>query len=176
MTTLSTPRDAAPRRPGLRDAGAARELFWQNVIREFLTSLSVQQARDDEASRAIFDGRLAIITRGGARIPIGAVRPLFACGLGGTQADRELSMAVECSVFQIDTPEGEAFTLPLDEIRSLHALSAQLIEQIQAAANPPGSTDADMPFGFAAFTSLARTRTGAPYVPGFVGPDFALPE
>lgn len=166
-----------------------RELFWHNVTRELLTSLSIAFASrgehvnpDDDQ----FDGRLGVITATGARIPIGAVYPLFACSLSGTDAERALSTEVECTVFQIETPEGQVFTLPVHEIRAIHSLSAALMEQIkaqaeaQSAAQSGGGEDdgqsEGMPFGFAAFTSLERARRqpGAAPLP-FVGPDFPLP-
>jgi hypothetical protein len=153
----------------LAGVSEARELFWQNVMREILTSLSVistagLQATDTEKAsepgqNELFDGRLAVITDLGQRIPIAAVFPLFACGISLSDVDKELSMAVECTVFQIKTPGGEVFTLPLHEIRSFHSLSEELIEQIrkQAAQQTDGDEEQE-PFGFAAYTSLARTK------------------
>ena len=168
--------------------GGVRELFWQNVIREMLTSLSTAgmmhdahvseterqrvrttidtpegrvsemevapQAPEDE----LFDGRLAIITTTGTRIPIGRVMPLFACGIDTSNRERALSVAVECSVFQIKTPTGEMYTLPLHEIRGFHALTPELVETLKAQAGmlPNGQAETSEPFGFAAFTSLAR--------------------
>lgn len=164
-----------------------RELFWQNVIREMLTSLSTAgmaydaalaaaehrvitttvdaahgrlaetEIRPEPPSNELFDGRLAVMTTTGTRIPIGRVMPLFACGIDTSSRERALSVAVECTVFQIRTPTGEVYTLPLHEIRGFHALTPELVEQLreQAAAISP-EPDADEPFGFAAFTSLAR--------------------
>lgn len=194
----STHQDQNGRRP----IGDLRELFWQNVIREMLTSLSMlsmqqeteasaekhapgtiiidtpegtitsgsdpqndEPAEEDanEPSRAdLFDGRLAVITTQGTRIPIAQVHPLFACGVTDNREDRSLSTAVECSVFQISTPPGEVYTLPLSEIRGFHSLSPKLVEkmkreaeaQMKRAQRSRGETD--QPFGFAAFTSLAR--------------------
>ncbi|GJQ30555.1 MAG: hypothetical protein HBSAPP03_24390 [Phycisphaerae bacterium] len=156
-----------------RKIAATRELFWHNVVREFLMSLSVmwaQRSEHDEgtaegeaAAEDVFDGRIAIITTQGARIAVGAVYPLFACSLSDTADDRTLSTEVECTVFQIETPEGQAFTLPLHEIRAFHSLSAGLMEQIKSAAQESqaeGQNGEDMPFGFAAFTSLAKARRG----------------
>jgi hypothetical protein len=152
-----------------------RELFWHNVVREFLTNLAILSAKQSALAAPPednpFDGRLAIITSQGVRISIGAISPMFACGINGTQADRDLSMDVECSVFQIETPEGEVFTLPLHEIRSFHALTASLIEQIKASARPEGESD-QMPFGFAAFTAMARSQRQQPLeISTIVGPD-----
>lgn len=165
-----------------RNIAATRELFWHNVIREFLMSLSVMWAQRSDGevqpheAEDVFDGRIAIITAQGARIAIGAVYPLFACSLSDTDADRTLSMQVECTVFQIETPEGQAFTLPLSEIRGFHSLSSELMEQIKAASHDtqPEPGDDPMPFGFAAFTSLARARkeptTALPPAETIVGP------
>lgn len=155
----------------------ARELFWNNVMREILTALSVlsvadgnagkpsepaadageQEPEDQEPVSDPLDGRLAIVTRGGERIPIAAVYPLFACGIPGPESERALSIALECTVFQVRTPSGEVYTLPLHEIRGFHALSQALMDEL--AASMPGQSDgtAGEPFGFAAFTSLARS-------------------
>ncbi len=183
----------------------ARELFWQNVIREMLTSLSVLSAKmnrqcpqppaqtpeagDSENVTTtnppppntpppsappplahqsnLFDGRLAVITTQGQRIPISQVFPLFACGIGGTESQKNLSLAVECTVFQIRTPGGEVFTLPLHEIRSFHALTEEIMSQLASEAMQNGSLETDEPFGFAAFTSLARDQDSQndPYYP-----------
>jgi hypothetical protein len=156
----------------IEGVAAARELFWQNVIREMLTSLSVLYASKDKGKPAVdqsgkpidgdmFDGRVAVITTLGQRIPIGAVYPLFACGIQTSDADKALSMAVECTVFQIHTPGGEVFTVPLHEIRAFHSLSEQLIDEIKQASTEHGGNDQHEPFGFAAYTSLARTNLPA---------------
>jgi len=182
--------------------GELRELFWQNVIREMLTSLSMlsmkleaqagaekmdpgqviidtpdgtivhggpseqnehEEAEIEEAS--LFDGRLAVITTLGNRIPIADVHPLFACGVTHNSDARSLATAVECTVFQIRTPPGEVFTLPLSEIRGFHSLSPELIEKLQRQAEAQlnhmsGGPDEEnqQPFGFAAFTSLAQAN------------------
>lgn len=181
-----------------------RELFWQNVIREMLTSLSMlsmkleaqRQAEritpgsviistpegtitqggsdaetadeaeeegdvSDEAS--LFDGRLAVITTLGNRIPIADVHPLFACGITSNASERSLATAVECTVFQVSTPQGEVYTLPLSEIRGFHSLSPRLVAMLQQQAEAQlnqitggSGSETDQPFGFAAFTSLAK--------------------
>jgi hypothetical protein len=174
-----------------RDVAATRELFWQNVMREILTNLSMVSGRKQEPGAAapppepagadtgdnkalatksdadaaeemeLFDGRLAIITRQGQRVPIAEVFPLFACGIANP-ADRALSMEVECTVFQIRTPGGEVFTLPLEEMRTFHALTPELMRRLERSAQRQAkrrgaSPDEErLPFGFAAFTSLAR--------------------
>jgi hypothetical protein len=150
----SLKRADADELPDLRQVALSRELFWQNVVREMLTALSVMQATHPE----LFDGRTAVLTRDGSRIPIGEVWPLFACGIPGTSLERAVSVAVECTTFRIVTPEGEVFTLPLNEIRSIHSLSPDLVKRLEqdsmqrsdALGVPPG------PFGFAAFTTAGR--------------------
>jgi len=173
----------------------SREIFWQNVMREMLTSLAMQRAKlvskinehlqqaedtkpeaedtesetedrdpaEEEKDAALiasilesFDGRMAIVTSLGERIPIADITPLFACSIGGTSHMRALSEDVQCTVFQIRTPSGEVYTFPIQEIRGFHALTAQAMQELEASAaeNTRGSTDT--PFGFAAFTSLAR--------------------
>ena len=77
---------------------------------------------------------------------------------------------MQCSVFQIRTPAGEVFTLPIQEIASVHALSENLVQrmeqaaQAQAAQATPGVANAGdgRPFGFAAFTSLSRSEQNPP--------------
>lgn len=204
---------------GIRGAMDARELFWNNVIRDILMSLSVmkveqtqavaretakleraerrrlkkaaetghapaglptlkgtvrdEQARQDaeaveedeeneEEMDALppFDGRLAVITTHGVRIVIEDVYPLFACSMPGTDLSRELSSDVQCTVFQIRTPKGEIYTLPVQEIRSFHSLSAELMERIERRAarqRDKSGTPTEVPFGLAAYTSLARS-------------------
>lgn len=166
-TSLAKAQAPGPTIADARKIAATRELFWHNVVRELLMSLSVMWAQRSEAEAPgeddVFDGRIAIVTTHGTRIAIGAVYPLFACSLADTDDDRTLSTEVECTVFQIETPEGEAFTLPLHEIRAFHSLSAGLMEQIKSAsqqAQPQAGEE--MPFGFAAFTSLARSRRAPP--------------
>lgn len=171
-----------PERPWERTL-AVRELFWHNVVREVLTSLAVLSAerdarpkpgreqraerpdaqRDDRRAQTddILDGRLAVITSAGVRVPIAHITPVFACGVPGTPTQRALSLAVECTVFQVTSPSGEQHTLPLHEIRALHALTGELMDKLERAADAEnrerdGQTNAQ-PFGFAAFTSLARS-------------------
>ncbi|MCC6286175.1 MAG: hypothetical protein IT439_12890 [Phycisphaerales bacterium] len=167
--------------PGKPEAAIARrELFWNNVIREMLTALSVMrlsrdsQVYEPEAEshlRDTFDGRLAVITSLGARIPIAEVYPLFACSVNTSAEQRELSEQVQCTVFQIRTPAGEVYTLPVHEIRSFHALTPELLAQIEAQAQQDAAAaghgdeaegdGSNRPFGFAAFTSLSRSAKPA---------------
>ena len=181
---------AAPADPALvplghtaREVIAARELFWNNVIREILTSLSVMcsmrpaappsdEAAADAHARGtlapppdangydptLFDGRLAVVTRGGERVAISDVYPLFACGVNNPH-DRGLAVALECTVFQIRTPDGHIFTLPLEEIRAFHALTPEFLAKLARVTRRkrgPKDQDEQMPFGFAAFTSLVQ--------------------
>ncbi len=177
---------------GLDRVGVARELFWQNLMREILMSLALISSNspkkppaeprtvlgDDGETPALnsvgkdpsdlFDGRLAIISSLGTRIPIGDIKPVFGCGMK-TPGGNWLSNAVECSVFEISTPAGEIFTMPVHEIRSFHSLTPELMKQIEAAAGE--NEEADQPFGFAAFRSLARSSEPVPVVSPISAPD-----
>lgn len=113
----------------------------------------------------VFDGRLAVITSLGQRIPIAEVHPVFACGIRGPAGADVLSTIIECTVFEIRTPGGEVYTLPVHEIKSFHALTPELIEELGKAAGSRDENDAVQPFGFAAFTSLVRNRGGLSEVP-----------
>ncbi len=112
---------------------------------------------------SMFDGRMAVLMKSGQRIPIAHVSPLFAAG-PSQPSQRGLSLAVECTVFQVRTPDGHVFTLPLHEMRAFHAVSPEFMERLQRsrsrrrARNEPDDT----PFGFAAFTSMARGMDGSP--------------
>lgn len=107
----------------------------------------------------LFDGRLGVITSWGQRIPIAEITPVFACGLPGRDKNW-LSTAVECTVFEITTPAGEVFTLPVSHIISFHSLSEELVREIQRVLRRQRGREGepDQPFGFAAFTSLARSQ------------------
>ncbi len=137
-----------------------RELYWHNVVREMLNALSVLSQSKPE----MFDGRFAVLTHAGERIAIGKVFPLFACSIPGSPWEREASIAVQCTVFRIISPDGEVYTLPIHEIRGMHSLTPELIEQLQksAEAQQDGSAsddnegEAPLPFGLAAFAALPR--------------------
>lgn len=149
-----------------------RELFWQNVMQEILSGLSaaaaanagrlsaspVGAAGSGSPTADLFDGRLAVITKLGQRIAIADIFPLFACSLPMNARDSVLAMEVQCTVYQVRTPAGEVFTVPLHEIAAFHTLSAQLVERLQQAAGGPSDTPQGdrKPFGFAAFTSLTK--------------------
>jgi hypothetical protein len=156
-----------------------RDLFWQNVLREMLTSLSIMSqqlaaaesqapsATDAQAESApppdpatlpdpsLFDGRLGIVTKGGDRIAIASIIPLHACG-----SQDPLAAAIECTIFQVRTPDGHVFTLPIQEIRAFHALSPEVMARLEETARRRAArreqAEDSAPFGFAAFTSLTR--------------------
>lgn len=183
-------RPRAERQPAATQVLATRELFWHNVIREILTALSAQRAvRPPElppgeadlelqkpgtpprpaapAEPDLFDGRLAVITQTGQRVAIADVFPLYACGID-PPGKNSLAAAVECTVFQIRTPGGEVYTLPLHEIRSFHALTPELMAKLERIerrrrGRQDGEGQEQHPFGFAAYTSLIR---GTPDVLG----------
>lgn len=152
-----------------------RDLFWQNVVREVLMSLAAAAASSTGRLAAsptaaansttpdneMFDGRMGVITTLGQRIPIADVVPVFACSAASPGADRTLASDVQCSIFRIRTPGGEMYTLPITQIVGIHAMTDALAEQLEAAAQEMEEEDADgnkMPFGFAAYTSLARSE------------------
>lgn len=154
-----------------------REVFWHNVVREILNALSAAASSSGRlkasASGAamsaaptdeVFDGRMAVVTRLGQRIPIADVFPVFACSVSTTKRDRMLSADVQCTVFQIRTPGGEVYTLPVHEIVAIHSLSEELLTRMEEAAEADGSEEGSLherPFGFAAFTSLAKAEREA---------------
>lgn len=175
---LAAPPSLAP-----SDVRTLRELFWQNVLREMLSGLIVasmklhahaQHAATKNAAgsppaqalaaptheeRSLLDGRVGLVTRRGERIPIASIMPVFAATAGKTPHQRAMSAAVEGTVFQVLTPAGEVYTLPLHEVRGFHALSEELMAQLSEDAG--GTHDHSAPFGFAAFTSLARGANGS---------------
>jgi len=181
--TPESQHGAVPRTSNHAQVAHRREMYWQNVVREYLNSLAVTAAmfsgrltptaqgaaHTGTPEHELFDGRMAVITRLGQRIPIADVYPLFACSVpssAGT-AQRMLAADVQCTVFQIRTPSGEVYTVPVHEIASIHALSEGLIRKLQQAAAAQagllgqGDGEDDQPFGFAAFTSLAQSEQGA---------------
>lgn len=113
----------------------------------------------------VFDGRLAVITSLGQRIPIAEVHPVFACGMRSPDGSNLLSTIIECSVFEIRTPGGEVYTLPIHEIKAFHALTPELVEELGKALGVQSGEDATQPFGFAAFTSLARNQGALSEIP-----------
>lgn len=141
-----------------------REMLWHNVIREMLTALSLETAQADAQGKIrVLDGRIAIVNFRGERIPIAAIRPLISFGVGNTAEERRLSMMLQGTVFQIVTPAGDVYTLPLHEIRGLHALSEGIMNALEHSSGE--SDQPSQPFGFAAFTSLARGVNDTPIGP-----------
>jgi len=155
-----------------------RDVFWQNVCREILMGLAAAAAEsagrtgtgptDAQMSPSptseLFDGRMAVMTASGQRIPIADVYPVFAYSMVGNDEVRSRSDDVQCTVFRITTPGGENFTLPISQIISIHSLSQSLIEKMEQAQEllkGPGEEDDRVPFGFAAYTSLARSEQQA---------------
>jgi hypothetical protein len=170
------PRTSKPRRrpakpdvqtlPALSHTDAShalstQHLFWNNVVREMLTGLSVARDKHPE----LFDGRFAVLTNHGERISIAAITPLFAMSVPATPGDRENSQVVQCTVFRIATPDGEVFTLPLHEIRGMHSITPELLEQLHAArqaAEAEEEIDPARPFGLAAFAALPKPGPSDP--------------
>lgn len=153
-----------------------RELFWQNVVRDVLMGLAAAAAADAGRLTAkagaaaagvspdseMFDGRMGIITVQGQRIPIADVVPVFACTGQQSTDEHGLSDDIQCSIFRIRTPSGESYTLPVTQIVGVHSMSDELADQLEQAARDMEETDKDgnqMPFGFAAYTSLARAES-----------------
>lgn len=130
-----------------------RTLFWQNVVREMLNDLSIMCQTHPE----LFDGRFGIVTSQGVRVGIKHIFPLFACSIPGSTWEREASVAVQCTVFRIATPDGEIYTLPVHEVAAVHSMTPELIEQMaQAEREAAGESEETekRPFGLAAFTAL----------------------
>lgn len=152
-----------------------RDVFWQNVCREILMALAAAAShasgRLDEGPAAaqnspspvaeLFDGRMGLITTLGQRIPIADVVPMFAYSMAGCADDRARSGDVQCTVFRITTPTGETYTLPITQIVGVHSLSASLIEQIEDSQDEQDDEQERIPFGFGAYTSLARSEQQA---------------
>ncbi|TVQ32752.1 MAG: hypothetical protein EA376_05155 [Phycisphaeraceae bacterium] len=153
-----SPLEQTPNIESVAEVERLRRIFWQNVVREWLTALPFVAARKPE----VMDGRFSILTYAGERIPLKAVHPVFACSIPGAPgADQDLSIAIQCSVFEIHSTTGEVFTLPIHEIRGLHALSNELLSEIEAAVEKQSEKQAeksDRPFGFAAFQTTSRQR------------------
>ncbi len=158
------PTSSPPAHPHGQDAGAVsktRMLFWNNVVREMLNDLSIMcQTRPE-----LFDGRFGIVTNQGVRVGIKNIFPLFACSIPGTTWEREASVAVQCTVFRIATPDGEIYTLPVHEIAAVHSMTPELIEQMAKAERESEGEEEEKesrPFGLAAFTALPRTPATGP--------------
>lgn len=175
---------AVPRGLSAGEVGTYREVFWQNVVRDILVELAMlcslkprgeakgeRKGAEKHAERhgedevvydaALFDGRMGVVLQSGERISIAHVQLLLAAGAVGIE-DRAIAMAVDSTVFQITTPEGHLLTVPVQQVRAFHAVSPELMEQLQkraarASRGPRARRENEVvPFGFAAFTSLAR--------------------
>ncbi len=142
----------APNVPTMQRLGELREVYWQNVAREMLVAFATLSRTTPD----IMDGRVSVLTSLGERIPVADVEPLFPCSVVGDPKSRDLCMAVQCTVFNIRTPMGEIVTLPLHEIISVRVLSDDLLRQLEAASSRVSSGKESEPFGFAAYTSLAK--------------------
>lgn len=159
---LSVAAAPAPSAPAMHTHTTAaivetRTLFWHNVVREMLNDLSILCQMKPE----LFDGRFGVVTHQGVRVGIKSIFPLFACsvpGIGESSWEREASIAVQCTVFRIATPDGEIYTLPVHEVAAVHAMTPELIEQLAKAEaqTEDGDPKESRPFGLAAFTSLPR--------------------
>lgn len=148
----------------LESVASVRELFWSNIIRELLVSLATASADESNADKSVFDGRLAVVTSLGERIPIADVKPIMGFGVNDAGLGKQLSAMLQCTVFQIRTPAGDVYTLPVHEIRGFHAMTEELLRQVETTT--PGKDGEDeKPFGFAAFTSISRGIRDLPIQP-----------
>jgi hypothetical protein len=168
-----TPQSSHASMPPVMRTQARRDVFWNNVVREILMSLASAAAAasgrlgtgpsDAQSSPSpvddLFDGRMGVITTLGQRIPIADIIAVFACTMDGCSADRSRSSDVQCTVYRITTPTGESYTLPISQIIGVHSLSDALVDQLEEQANIEGEDDPQkIPFGFAAYTSLAQSE------------------
>ncbi len=170
---------AGPAAPVQNPAGRVlvrRDVFWNNVVRDILMAMASAAASSSgrlkptvtgaETSTSpideMFDGRVGLMTTLGQRIPIADIYPVFSCSAVHPGADRSLATDVQCTVFRIKTPTGESYTLPISQIVGVHSLSNELVEQLETEAEAMNEVDTDhidkAPFGFAAYTSLARAE------------------
>ncbi len=152
---------------------ARRDVFWSNVVREILMSLASAAAASSgrlgtgpaaaNASSSpvddLFDGRMGVITTLGQRIPIADIIPVFSCSMPGCDADRSRSNDVQCTVYRISTPTGESYTLPISQIIGVHSMSDSLMKQLEEEEfEDEDNAGSRIPFGFAAYTSLAQSE------------------
>lgn len=147
---------------------AMRDLFWYNVVRDMLNGLTMLSHKQPE----LFDGRFGILTRRGERIPVAGIAPMFACSIPGSPEERDASAAVQCTVFQVTTPDGEVFTLPVHEIRGLHTMTQELLEKLQNLAEDEETGDKEVeprPFGLAAFAALPKPMPAVIGMPEWLG-------
>ncbi len=156
-----------------------RNVFWNNVVRDILMAMATAATKttgrvsptvtgaqaSPEPIDDMFDGRVGVITTLGQRIPIADIYPVFSCSSVVPGVDRSVATDVQCTIFRIKTPTGESYTLPISQISGVHSLSAELVEQLERAAEEGSHIDQDhidgAPFGFAAYTSLARAEAAS---------------
>jgi hypothetical protein len=171
-----------PALPSVTPAGRVlvrRDVFWNNVVRDILMAMASAAAASSGRLKPtvsgaqssvnpvdeLFDGRVGLMTTLGQRIPIADVYPVFSCSSIVPGTDRSLSSDVQCTIFRILTPSGESYTLPLSQITGVHSLSEDLIAQLEQASAQEDQTDTEhiskAPFGFGAYTSLARAERAA---------------
>jgi hypothetical protein len=172
--TPGGPVNPAPPTPGR--VLVRRDVFWNNVTRDILMALATAAASSSGRLKPtvtgaqtssspldqMFDGRVGVMTSLGQRIPIADVYPVFSCSSTAPDADRSLAEDVQCTIFRIKTPTGESYTLPISQIVGAHSLSDELVQELERQSqkqNEPGDeNDGRTPFGFAAYTSLARAE------------------
>tara|TARA_R110002073_G_scaffold118918_1_gene258758 strand:+ start:687315 stop:687944 length:630 start_codon:yes stop_codon:yes gene_type:complete len=167
------PSPAHGAQPPVVRTQARRDVFWNNVVREILMALAAAAANSSGrlnpgAAAAIaspspvddlFDGRMGVITTLGQRIPIADIIPVFSCSMSRCKTDRSLSSDVQCTVYRITTPTGESYTLPISQIIGVHSLSDALVDQLEGAAGMEEESESSrIPFGFSAYTSLAKSE------------------
>ncbi len=151
---------------------ARRDVFWSNVVREILMALATSAAHASgrlstgpagaNASPTpvgdLFDGRMGVITSLGQRIPIADIVPVFSCSMDGGDANRSRSSDVQCTIFKINTPTGESYTLPISQIIGVHSMSDSLMDELEESSMEEGDVENRVPFGFGAYTSLAQSE------------------
>jgi len=165
------PAHATPGRVLIR-----RDVFWNNVVRDILMAMATAAANSSgrlkptvtgaQASSSpldqMFDGRVGVMTTLGQRIPIADLYPVFSCSSTSPTADRSLAADVQCTIFRIKTPTGESYTLPISQIVGVHSLSDELVQELERQSQAQSGVDTEhidrAPFGFAAYTSLARSE------------------
>ena len=104
---------------------------------------------------------MGVITTLGQRIPIADITPVFACSMSGCPEDRSISGDVQCTIFRINTPTGESYTLPISQIIGVHSVSESLLDHLSENEAAINEEESRVPFGFAAYTSLARSEAEA---------------
>lgn len=142
-----------------------RQLLWTNLLRETLSALCMETERLERARRDgaepdggahPLDGHVALMTATGERIQVAGVKPAMQFAVARTAHERQVAMALDSTIFQIRTPAGDIFTLPVSEVTGIHGLSDSIMRQLQAAERPSDEGQEAQPFGFAAYTSVAR--------------------